>query len=227
MPQVATTVLIITGYAIAIARVATASKPFWAKFPVWLQHSLPAALVALGALPPALAGVKSWNDLIVAVVLSLGAGFAAWQGDSGPKDPPGGEKPVGAVERISFAKPEHARVNNEIPDEPAEFRGWRHPAWRLALCCFLMVGCGTHVNWPKVLECATPLEQPLIGIVASVLTGTGDVESELAGVATQYGPGLVECAVQQLVSDLAAGPTTARASRAAARGRAFLEKVQQ
>lgn len=97
----------------------------------------------------------------------------------------------------------------------------------LLLAALALSGCGSHVNWPKVAQCGAPLEQPLLQTVASVLAGTGDVKSELEQIALTKGAGVVECAVQQILSDLGTAPVTARASHSAARGRAFLESVQQ
>jgi len=90
-------------------------------------------------------------------------------------------------------------------------------------------GCaaGSRVNWPKVAQCAQPLEQPLLQTVASVLAGTGDVKTELEQIALTKGAGVVECAVQQIVSDIGSAPVTSRATHTAARGRAFLESVQR
>lgn len=78
------------------------------------------------------------------------------------------------------------------------------------------VACsGRAVAWPKVLSCAEPLEKPL------------DVKTELEALVGAYAPGVIECAVQQIVGDLGAAPVTARASRQVVRGRAFLESVQR
>lgn len=104
------------------------------------------------------------------------------------------------------------------------------PVFALGMAASVAVvlpGCGSHVNWPKVAQCTEQLEQPLLTGVGNVLAGTGDVESELTEIAKTKGPDLVLCAVQQLVSDLGSAPVTARASRQATRGRAFLAKVQR
>lgn len=85
--------------------------------------------------------------------------------------------------------------------------------------------CGSHVNWPSVLACGKPLEQPLLRDVEAVLAGTGDVDAELADLAKNYAPGVIECAVQELVGQLASAPHAMHASRATARGRAFLNRV--
>lgn len=111
MPPVASIVLVLSGYALAIARVASASKPFWSKFPGWLQHLLPAVLVGLGALPVALQGAEKFEHVLFAIVTAAGAGFTAWQGDGGPKDPPSGDsKPVGPKD------PEPTRIRFDVPD---------------------------------------------------------------------------------------------------------------
>ena len=80
------------------------------------------------------------------------------------------------------------------------------------------------VSWPKVLSCMTPLEQPLIDYVAKVLAGSGDVQTALEALAKDYAPGLIECAVQQIIDSLSSS-TKADASHSIARGQAFLAKV--
>lgn len=84
----------------------------------------------------------------------------------------------------------------------------------------LPLGC-SKVNWPAVLQCGDTLAQAELNAVTSALAGKDDVEDALADVAKLYGPGTVECAVQEVVSDLAA-KKAAGDQRAIYRGRAFL-----
>lgn len=81
-------------------------------------------------------------------------------------------------------------------------------------------GC-SKVNWPAVMQCGAPLAQAELTAVSTALAGDGDVESALADIAKQYGPSTVECAVQEIVSDLAA-KKAAGDQKAIHRGRAFL-----
>jgi predicted PurR-regulated permease PerM len=190
----------IAGIVLAVIRLLTASRAFWWKFPEWAQKGLPALLVALGTIPVAIEHATSWLQIAEAGLLAIGAWFTASRGDKRPVQKPGAP----ALPLLTFVI-----------------------AFSLGTAISLAACSGQHVNWPKVLSCGEKLEQPLIEAVAKVLTGTGDVKSELDGIAVEHGPGVVECAVQQIVSDMASGPTTARASRAAERGRAFLRQVQQ
>lgn len=100
------------------------------------------------------------------------------------------------------------------------------------IACLIFVGtltisCGSHVNWPKLGSCLEPAAPALLETVATVLMGTGDVKEELSSVASTYAPAAIECAVKQVVDDVANGPRTARASHVAARGSAFLESVER
>jgi hypothetical protein len=107
------------------------------------------------------------------------------------------------------------------------------PVAGLLIAFTLSVGAGLacsgrSVAWPRVLSCAAPLEQPLLIEVGKVLAGTGDVQQDLEALAGTYAPGLIECAVQQIVSDLGKQPVAASGGdRRLARGRAFLAKVEQ
>lgn len=100
----------------------------------------------------------------------------------------------------------------------------------LAGLCLPLTACArlANVDWSQVANCAEqPAESALMQIVSGVLAGTGDVQTQLEGVALEYGPGVVKCAVAQFLSDLGTAPVEARASRQAVRARAFLAKVQQ
>jgi hypothetical protein len=98
---------------------------------------------------------------------------------------------------------------------------------KLLLSALLIVACDSKIDWPKVLNCAAPAEQALLATVEGVLAGSGDVESGLTDVAKSYGPGAVECAVQEVVTEIEAGPRTAKQGPMLARGRGFLAKVQK
>lgn len=98
----------------------------------------------------------------------------------------------------------------------------------LAGLCLPLQACSrlANVDWSQVANCAEqPAESALKQIISDVLAGTGDVKTELEGVAAEYGPGVVKCIVAQIVSDLGTAPVADRASRQAERGRAFLAKV--
>lgn len=206
LPPVAQGVLAISAVTLAVVRLLTASRPFWAweKVPVWVQKLLPALLMALAALPTAIEHARSWLDIMVGFVVTGSMWFTASRGDK-RSTPPTDDQ---LEETVHFGPPLLVLL----------FVG---------LCLSQQACVGSRVDWPRVLQCAAPLEQPLLQTVASVLAGTGDVKTELEQVAIDHGAGVVECAVQRLIDDLASGPATARATRSAARGRAFLASVQR
>src|SRR5215207_9212352 len=83
LPPVAQAVLTITGFVLAVIRLLTASRPFWTHpwLPAWLQKGLPAAMVALGAIPMAIEHARSWLDIAVALVVAGSAWYTASRGD--------------------------------------------------------------------------------------------------------------------------------------------------
>jgi hypothetical protein len=83
------------------------------------------------------------------------------------------------------------------------------------------------VDWPKLGACAEPLRPGLTQVVGDILASNGDAESDLATLGKTEGLAAVECAVQQLVSDIGSSPVRGRQSHIAERGRAFLAKVRQ
>lgn len=186
--------------ALAATRLLTTLKPVWDRLPASLQGLFPVLVLVLPQIAAAALGVHTSLDLINLVLLSVALvlpGTHSHTVELSKPKGPGSALLMAVVFALSFA----AGV----------------------ACSGLRA-----VDWPKLGACAEPLEQPLIESVAKVLVGTGDVESELSDlVKSGAAADAVECAVQQLVSDLAAGPTTARASHAAARGRTFLAKVQR
>jgi hypothetical protein len=183
---------------LAITRLLTTAKPLWSLLPGSLQGLLPVLVLALPQLALQAAGVHGTLDLLNLLVLSLAMILPGAHSHTVGLAKPSGPGSA-AVLLLVFALPLGA------------LQACRPGA----------------VDWPKVAQCTEQLEPDLLKVVGGVLAGTGDVRSELEDVARSQGPDVVLCAVQQLVSDLASGPTTARASRAAARGRAFLDSVQR
>ncbi len=92
LPPVAQGVIAITAVALAVARLLTASRPFWAweKVPVWLQKLLPALLMAVAALPTAIENARSWLDIVVGFVVTGAMWFTASRGDKRPPEDKGG-----------------------------------------------------------------------------------------------------------------------------------------
>jgi hypothetical protein len=92
----------------------------------------------------------------------------------------------------------------------------------------LLPGCslfrGPGVDWPKVAECAAPLAEAELDAVKRILHGDGNVREQLEGLAVQYAPATILCAVERLVEGLF-GSSQADL-RAKARGQAFLAEVQ-
>jgi hypothetical protein len=138
LPPVAQGVAAITAVALAVVRLLTASRPFWDKFPTWLQKGAPVALMALAAVPVAIEHARSWFDVVVALVVSGGMYYTASRGD---KRPPADSKPVAA-------KPSspHVFLQNE-DGSPIEMRTWPVPALGVLalLACLVLptvTGCG-------------------------------------------------------------------------------------
>lgn len=92
----------------------------------------------------------------------------------------------------------------------------------------LLPGCslfkGKGVDWPRVAECAAPLAEAELDAVKRILHGSGDVREQLEGLAVQYAPATILCAVERLVEGLFG--SSQEDLRAKARGRAFLVEVQ-
>ncbi len=170
---------------------------------VW--QALPSALCgavygALGTGGNVLASLKLAALALLAPVIHDVA--ARYQGTLGTK-----KNPPTAEERVSFG-----------------------PLVVLLFCCSLpaLHGCArfAKVDWSKVEACVEqPAESALTEIISGVLAGTGDVKTELEGVAEEYGAGAVKCVVAQLVDQLKSAAVTNRASHQAERGRAFLAQV--
>ncbi len=81
LPPVAAGIVAISAVALAIVRLLTASRPFWASTPAWLQKALPALLMAIAALPTAIESARSWLDVVVAAVISVSMYWTASRGD--------------------------------------------------------------------------------------------------------------------------------------------------
>jgi hypothetical protein len=143
---VAQAVLIMVGFATAGVRLLTASRPIWGKSAParWATVILPAVLVGLGALPPALANATSLVDVAVAIFIAVGAGFAASQGPKGPTAPPSSGAGSGGP-TLSGPGPVTIQTWPNSPDEPAELSDLSAkpplPGWRLALVSFALLGC--------------------------------------------------------------------------------------
>jgi hypothetical protein len=84
LPPVAQGVLAISAVALAIVRLLTASRPFWASTPAWLQKLLPAVMMAIAALPTAIEHARNWLDVLVALVVSAAMFWTASRGDKRP-----------------------------------------------------------------------------------------------------------------------------------------------
>ncbi len=207
-----------------------------------LWQALPSAV--LGAVYGALGtGGAVWPTLKLALLGLLAPVIhdvaARYRGTLGTKKnpPPGESQYVGRITPETRAKffPSEPPPSNP----PAAISAWNFLALQLrkrglvmwaTAACLTLAGCSrlARVDWSQVANCAEqPAESALTQIVSGVLVGTGDVKTELEGVAQEYGPGVVKCVVSSLVDQMAAGPRTASASHAAARGRAFLASVPQ
>ncbi len=139
LPPVAQGVIAISAVALAIGRLLTASRPFWAWewVPVWVQKLLPALLMAVAALPTAIEHARNWLDVVVGFVVTGAMWFTASRGDKRPsEDKDGG--------------PRTERVNSDPKLPPGG------GAVLLALLCGALVGsplllaaCGSPVLTTK------------------------------------------------------------------------------
>jgi hypothetical protein len=157
IPPVAQAVLTITGIVLAVVRLLTASKAFWWYLPAWVQKGVPALLVALGTLPKALEMAKSWLDIAVALVFAVGAWFTASRGDQRPVEPPKKKPPEDTdttvsimPEPVKLVAQDRSRLHNDIPDEPAEFRGM----WSVFAATGLLIAFSLCALAVPLLGCA-------------------------------------------------------------------------
>lgn len=175
LPPVASAIITILGFTLAITRLLTASRPFWASFPAYVQKGIPALLVALGALPAALEYAKTWLDVAVALVLAISAWFTASRGDqSPPKDSDGGPRlqrsntdpkvdDVSVIpEPTKLTAPDRSRLHNDQPDG-AEMRdqSWRHQDWRLAIACLALLMLPSCASWKPVVRTISDIAKDL------------------------------------------------------------------
>jgi hypothetical protein len=159
LPPVAQGVMAITAVALAVVRLLTASRPFWAwsRVPVWVQKLLPALLMAGAALPTAIEHARSWLDVVVGFVVTGSMWFTASRGDKRPpEDSDGGPRlqrsntdpKLDDTTRIipeptKLSPPDRSRLHNDRPEPPeaAEFRSWD---WRPALLLALLLAVVTQ-----------------------------------------------------------------------------------
>jgi hypothetical protein len=129
LPPVAQGAIAISAVALAIVRLLTASRPFWASTPAWLQKALPAALMAIAAIPTAIENARSWMDVAVAIVVSAAMYWTASRGDKRPpEDSSGGPR----VERTN-SDPKLTREELTSPPQ----------AWKFTVISLLMAGCAS------------------------------------------------------------------------------------
>lgn len=146
MPQflnlpVTQAIVAITAVALAVVRLLTASRPFWSLTPAWLQKLLPAALMAIAALPTAIEHARNWLDIVVAFVVTGAMWFTASRGDKRPPEDKGGTP---RAERVNSDPLPAANDVDPGPDDAA-IRRWVLPAWCLPLAFgvfALLPGCG-------------------------------------------------------------------------------------
>lgn len=93
----------------------------------------------------------------------------------------------------------------------------------LGIVLTIFVGCA-GVQWPSSPTCTAAVNSALADLVADVLFGTGDVQSQLGELAKKYTPEAVLCAVDAFTKTGAVGasPETARAQD---RAREFLKST--
>ncbi len=91
---------------------------------------------------------------------------------------------------------------------------------RLILILFALTGCQTPlpkspVDWPKLAQCAPPVDD-LIATVSRVLLQSIDVQEELTELAREHGAEVVVCLVDQLRLDWTAPGAASSPKRTAA-----------
>lgn len=72
------------------------------------------------------------------------------------KDPPDDPDTTVSImpEPVKIVAQDRSRLHNDIPDEPAECRGWRHPDWRLQLVFGVLLACVVSCSaFEKPLPC--------------------------------------------------------------------------
>jgi hypothetical protein len=186
------------------SRIFAATKPFWGKLPAAVQVWLPPILPFAASLQAQLAGVVSWTDFTVALIVSAALLLP------------------GAPSNRSTAPLKAAQ-----PFKPPPLG-----VLMLTLCfaAGLLGGCSLFGSggsvWPAVARCA-PSVPSLVGQVAAILLAGGDYEAALLELAKKATKEAVICAAQTATDELSSGKLGTSSDRlaAAARGRAFLEKT--
>lgn len=145
LPPVAQAVLAITAVALAVVRLLTASRPFWAweKVPVWVQKALPALLMAIAALPTAIEHARSWLDIVVGFVVTGAMWFTASRGDKRPpEDKDGGPRiaRLNSDPKVDVPAP-WVDVDTKAPPSLPGVSRFIAVGWML-VACTLLGGCG-------------------------------------------------------------------------------------
>lgn len=189
----------VAALALAATRLLATSKPLWDRLPPLLQGLFPVLVLVLPQVAAAALGVHTSIDFVNLVVLSVVLVLPGVHSHTVATLKPNGPGSVAAVGLLA-----------------------------LSVSFGAGLGCSrlANVDWSAVAACGEqPAESALTQIISGVLAGTGDVKTELEGVAAQYGVTAVKCTTQQIIDDIGTAPVTARASRQAQRGRAFLKQV--
>jgi hypothetical protein len=188
--QVAATLIAILAQ---FSRIFAATKPFWGKLPAAAQVWLPPLLPFAAALQAQLAGVTSWTDFTVALIVSLALLMP------------------GAPSNRSSA-PLRA---------PQPFKPPPLTLLTLALClgCFVLSGCAFFESKLPDAEKCLPTPAALAAQVADILAAGGDTTAALEQLAVTQTEQAVICAVKAFLGKPAASPSD---SPSRARARAYL-----
>lgn len=139
LPPVAQAIVAISAIAVAITRLLTASRPFWSAFPAWVQKGIPAAAMAVAALPMAIERARTWLDVVLGVMAVIGTWYMASRGDKRPPvDKDGGPR----IERVN-SDPKLTR--EELADPPSLpggtfLQSWHEAEGGLSLSRFAVAG---------------------------------------------------------------------------------------
>jgi len=185
-------VAILIAFLAQFSRIFAATKPFWGKLPAGIQVWLPPLLPFSAALQAQLAGVATWTDLTVALIVSAALLLpgAPSNRSAAPLQAP---KP--------FVPPPMGLL------------------CLFCLGCFGLSGCALFESKLPDAEKCLPTPASLAAQVADILAAGGDTTTALEQLAITQGEQAVICAVKAFLSKPAVSPTD---SPERARARAYL-----
>jgi len=171
-------VAILVAFLAQLSRIFAATKPFWGKLPAGIQVWLPPLLPFVAALQAQLAGVATWTDLVVALIVSaalLLPGAPSNRSSAPLQSPKPFVPPMGLL--------------------------------MLCFACFVLSGCALFESKLPDAEKCLPTPASLAAQVADILAAGGDTTTALEQLAITQGEQAVICAVKAFLSKPAVSPT--------------------